>query len=236
MPASGSHEDDERPVVLLVDDDERLLGALRRGLSLRSFEVDVARNADEALARLQTREPDLIVLDILMPGMDGLNLCRLVRDRFALPILMLTARDAVPDRVAGLEAGADDYLVKPFDLQELVARIRALLRRASAEATRKEQVSYGDLSLNPRRWFAQRAGEPLALTATEFRLLDLFMRSPGQVFTREDILATLWGDEWLGMESNVVDVHVANLREKLEASGRPRIIKTVRGVGYLLGE
>jgi two-component system response regulator MprA len=236
MPASGSHEGDERPVVLLVDDDERLLGALRRGLSLRSFQVDVARNADEALARLQTREPDLIVLDILMPGMDGLNLCRLVRDRFALPILMLTARDAVPDRVAGLEAGADDYLVKPFDLQELVARIRALLRRASAEATRKEQVSYGDLSLNPRRWFAQRAGEPLALTATEFRLLDLFMRSPGQVFTREDILATLWGDEWLGMESNVVDVHVANLREKLEASGRPRIIKTVRGVGYLLGE
>jgi two-component system response regulator MprA len=236
MPASGSHEGDERPVVLLVDDDERLLGALRRGLSLRSFEVDVARNADEALARLQTREPDLIVLDILMPGMDGLDLCRLVRDRFALPILMLTARDAVPDRVAGLEAGADDYLVKPFDLQELVARIRALLRRASAEATRKDQLSYGDLSLNPRRWFAQRAGEPLALTATEFRLLDLFMRSPGQVFTREDILATLWGDEWLGMESNVVDVHVANLREKLEASGRPRIIKTVRGVGYLLGE
>ena len=236
MPASGSHEGDERPVVLLVDDDERLLGALRRGLSLRSFQVDVARNADEALARLQTREPDLIILDILMPGMDGLNLCRLVRDRFALPILMLTARDAVPDRVAGLEAGADDYLVKPFDLQELVARIRALLRRASAEATRKEQISYGDLSLNPRRWFAQRAGEPLALTATEFRLLDLFMRSPGQVFTREDILATLWGDEWLGMESNVVDVHVANLREKLEASGRPRIIKTVRGVGYLLGE
>jgi len=236
MPASGSHEGDERPVVLLVDDDERLLGALRRGLSLRSFQVDVARNADEALARLQTREPDLIVLDILMPGMDGLNLCRLVRDRFALPILMLTARDAVPDRVAGLEAGADDYLVKPFDLQELVARIRALLRRASAEATRKEQISYGDLSLDPRRWFAQRAGEPLALTATEFRLLDLFMRSPGQVFTREDILATLWGDEWLGMESNVVDVHVANLREKLEAGGRPRIIKTVRGVGYLLGE
>jgi two-component system response regulator MprA len=236
MPASGSHEGDEQPVVLLVDDDERLLGALRRGLSLRSFQVDVARNADEALARLQTREPDLIVLDILMPGMDGLNLCRLVRDRFALPILMLTARDAVPDRVAGLEAGADDYLVKPFDLQELVARIRALLRRASAEATRKEQISYGDLSLNPRRWLAQRAGEPLALTATEFRLLDLFMRSPGQVFTREDILATLWGDEWLGMESNVVDVHVANLREKLEARGRPRIIKTVRGVGYLLGE
>lgn len=238
MPASASlkGEGKEPPVVLLIDDDERLLGALRRGLSLRSFQVDVARNADEALSHLQAREPDVIVLDIVMPGMDGLSLCRLVRDRFALPILMLTARDAVPDRVAGLEAGADDYLVKPFDLQELVARIRALLRRTSAEGARKEQLAYGDLTLNPRRWSARRAGEPLALTATEFRLLDLFMRFPGHVLTREDILAAVWGDEWLGMESNVVDVHVANLREKLEANGRPRVIKTVRGVGYALGE
>jgi two-component system, OmpR family, response regulator MprA len=235
MQASGSPEGGERPVVLLVDDDEHLLGALRRGLSLRSFEVEVAGNADEALARLQAREPDVIVLDILMPGMDGLNLCRLVRERFAVPILMLTARDAVPDRVAGLEAGADDYLVKPFDLQELVARIRALLRRASAEAARKEQLAFGDLTLDARRWKAERAGESLTLTATEFRLLCLFMRAPGQVFTREDILATIWGDEWVSMESNVVDVHVANLREKLEASGGTRIIKTVRGVGYLLG-
>jgi two-component system response regulator MprA len=236
MPAPVPSEGDDQPVVLLVDDDERLLGALRRGLTLRSFQVDVARNADEALVRLQEREPHLIVLDILMPGMDGLDLCRLVRERFGLPILMLTARDAVPDRVAGLEAGADDYLAKPFDLQELVARIRALLRRAGAEASRKEPLTYADLSLDARHWNAQRAGEPLPLTATEFRLLDLFMRSPGQVLTREHILATLWGGEWLGVESNVVDVHIRNLREKLETDGRPRIIKTVRGVGYVLGE
>jgi two-component system response regulator MprA len=235
MPGSKSREGDEQPVVLLVDDDERLLGALRRGLTLRSFQVETACNADEALSQIQARRPDVIVLDIVMPGMDGLNLCRLVRDRYTCPILMLTARDAVPDRVAGLEAGADDYLVKPFDLQELVARLRALLRRASAESA-PEQIVLGDLTLEPRRWLARRADEPLALTATEFRLLELFMRSPGHVLTREDILASLRGDEWLGTESNIVDVHVGNLREKLEAGGRPRIIKTVRGVGYALGE
>jgi two-component system response regulator MprA len=235
MAATKSREGDEQPVVLLVDDDERLLGALRRGLTLRSFQVEAASNADEALSRIQARRPDVIVLDIVMPGMDGLSLCRLVRDRFTCPILMLTARDAVSDRVAGLEAGADDYLVKPFDLQELVARLRALLRRASAESA-PEQIVFGDLTVEPRRWLAQRADEPLALTATEFRLLELFMRSPGHVLTREDILASLRGDEWLGTESNIVDVHVGNLREKLEARGRSRIIKTVRGVGYTLGE
>ena len=235
MATGKSREADDQPIVLLVDDDERLLGALRRGLTLRSFQVDAAANADEALSRLQSRRPDVIVLDIVMPGMDGLSLCRLVRDRYTCPILMLTARDAVPDRVAGLEAGADDYLVKPFDLQELVARLRALLRRAIVESEPQEIV-FGDLVLEPRRWLAQRAGEPLPLTATEFRLLELFMRSPGHVLTREDILANLRGDEWLGTESNIVDVHVGNLREKLEAGGRPRIIKTVRGVGYALGE
>ncbi|MGA2285312.1 MAG: response regulator transcription factor [Dehalococcoidia bacterium] len=235
MATGKSREADDQPIVLLVDDDERLLGALRRGLTLRSFQVDAAANADEALSRLQSRRPDVIVLDIVMPGMDGLSLCRLVRDRYTCPILMLTARDAVPDRVAGLEAGADDYLVKPFDLQELVARLRALLRRAGAESEPPEIV-FGDLVLEPQRWLARRAGEPLALTATEFRLLELFMRSPGHVLTREDILASLRGDEWLGTESNIVDVHVGNLRLKLEAGGRPRIIKTVRGVGYALGE
>ncbi|MGZ3583779.1 MAG: response regulator transcription factor [Ktedonobacterales bacterium] len=236
MPAQQSQENVERPVVLLVDDDERLLGALRRGLSLRSFQVDTACNADEAMACLQAREPDVMVLDIVMPGMDGLSLCRLVRDSFACPILMLTARDAVPDRVAGLDAGADDYLVKPFDLQELVARLRALLRRSTADSSRAEKLVYDDVVLHTRRWSARRGDEALPLTATEFRLLELFMRSLGSVLAREDILATLWGEQWLGTESNVVDVHVANLREKLEAGGRPRIIKTVRGVGYALGD
>ena len=226
-PASG------QPQVLLVDDDERLLAALRRGLSLRSFHVDSARNADEALAHLKTGWPDVVVLDIMMPGMDGLSLCRLMRQTTPVPILMLTARDGVPDRVAGLEAGADDYLVKPFDLEELVARLRALLRR-TADGSRKELLSFGDLTLDRRQWTAQRGDEALSLTATEFRLLELLMRFPGRVFSREDILTALWGPEWLGVESNVVDVHVANLREKLEAGGRSRIIKTVRGVGYTL--
>jgi two-component system, OmpR family, response regulator MprA len=172
----------------------------------------------------------------MMPGMDGLDLCRLIRDNASVPILMLTARDSVPDRVAGLEAGADDYLVKPFDLEELLARIRALLRRAGREAPRREQLSYADLTLDLRSWAAHRSGEPLSLTAKEFRLLEHFMRFPERVLTREDILAAVWGQEWLAAESNVVDVHVGNLREKLEAEGRPRLIKTIRGVGYMLKE
>jgi two-component system response regulator MprA len=219
--------------VLLVDDDERLLAALRRGLALRSFHVDAARNADEAQAHFRAAWPDVVVLDIMMPGMDGLSLCRLMRETTPVPILMLTARDGVPDRVAGLEAGADDYLVKPFDLDELVARLRALLRR-TADGSRKERLSFGDLVLDRRQWTAERGDEPLSLTATEFRLLELFMRFPGRVFSREEILAALWGEEWLGGESNVVDVHIANLREKLETGGHARVIKTVRGVGYTL--
>jgi two-component system response regulator MprA len=237
MPASIEGEGKERPVVLLVDDDERLLRVLRRGLSLRSFQISLARNADEALAHLQEHEPDLIVLDIMMSGMDGIGLCRLIRESSSLPILMLTARDGVDDRVAGLEAGADDYLVKPFDLQELVARIRALLRRAATETAQTEKLChYKSLTLDRRQWTAERDNEPLSLTATEFRLLDLFMRFPEQVLTRGDILAAVWGQEWVEMESNVVDVHVANLRAKLESKGSPRIIQTIRGAGYTMRE
>jgi two-component system response regulator MprA len=219
--------------VLVVDDDRRLLAALRRGLSLRGFNVGLARDSGEALGYLRGEWPDIIVLDIMMPGMDGLSLCRLVRETANTPILMLTARDTVSDRVAGLEAGADDYLVKPFAFDELVARIQALLRRSRPAVPAREQLTYADLALDGKTWTAKRRGQPLTLTATEFRLLEHFMRSPEQVRTREDLLAGLWGED-SPVESNVVDVHVANLRQKLETGGQSRLIQTIRGVGFML--
>jgi two-component system response regulator MprA len=232
-PGSSGGEGSEQPRVLVVDDDQRLLTALQRGLSLRGFNVGLATDSGQAFGYLQGRWPDIIVLDIMMPGMDGLSLCRLVRETENTPILMLTARDSVRDRVAGLEAGADDYLVKPFALDELVARIQALLRRSRPSVPPTERLSYADLVLDPRAWTAVRRGQRLVLTATEFRLLEKFLRSPEQVLTREELLAGLWGED-TPVESNVVDVHVANLRQKLETGGRPRLIRTIRAVGYML--
>jgi two-component system, OmpR family, response regulator MprA len=220
--------------VLVVDDDERLREALRRGLALHGFEVGLASDAGAALGYVQARWPDVLVIDIMMPGMDGISLCRVVRESSSVPILMLTARDAVEDRVAGLEAGADDYIVKPFDLQELVARIEAILRRLALDSPRQDKLSYADLILNWKAWSAFRAGERIPLTATEFRLLELFMRQPERLLTRDDIMAEL--GEQSPIESNVVDVHVANLRRKLEEKGRPRLIQTIRGAGYMLKE
>jgi len=232
-PDISSGKDPQRPRVLVVDDDRRLLAALRRGLSLRGFDVGLARDSGEALGYLRGRWPDIIVLDIMMPGMDGLTLCRLVRETETIPILMLTARDSVPDRVAGLEAGADDYLVKPFAFNELVARVQALLRRTRPSAPPTERLSYADLTLDRKTWAAMRGGQRLIVTATEFRLLEQFMRSAEQVKTREELLTGLWGED-SPVESNVIDVHVANLRQKLEAGGRARLIQTIRGVGYML--
>ncbi len=232
-PDSPGGEESGQPRVLVVDDDRRLLTALQRGLSLRGFNVGLARDSGQALGYLQAQWPDIIVLDIMMPGMDGLSLCRLVRETESTPILMLTARDSVADRVAGLEAGADDYLVKPFAFDELLARIQALLRRSRPSAPSKERLTYADLVLDPKAWTAVRGGQPLILTATEFRLLEHFMRFPEQVLTREALLAGLWGED-SPVESNVVDVHVANLRQKLEAGDRPRLIRTIRAVGYML--
>jgi two-component system response regulator MprA len=235
-----SNEPPEEPSspsrVLVVDDDERLLSALKRGLSLRGFDVRLARDAGQALPFLHGDWPNLIILDIMMPGMDGLSFCQLVRQKVSVPILMLTARDSVPDRVAGLEAGADDYLVKPFELDELVARLRALLRRGGARQAASTPLTYADVVLDPSVWTATRGGEPLRLTAKEFRLLEHFMRTPERVLDREAILVAVWGEEWLGTRSNVVDVHVANLRQKLEAGDRSRLIHTVRSVGYMLKE
>jgi len=220
------------PRVLVVDDDERLLLALSRGLRLRGFQVALASEASQALPYLDAGWPQVVVLDVMLPGTDGLTLCQRVRQSSDVPILMLTARDSVPDRVAGLEAGADDYLVKPFSLDELVARLRALLRRA-ADRPRPRRLAYADLELDLRSWRASRGGQPLPLTATEFRLLELFLRHPEEVLSRDEVLAAVWGDD-PPVESNVVDVHVANLRQKLESGGRPRLIQTVRGVGYVL--
>jgi two-component system response regulator MprA len=229
----ASHVAGRQPRVLVVDDDERLLATLHRGLSLRGFDVGLASRSDQALVYLQGGWPNVMVLDVMMPGMDGISLCRLVRESSDLPILMLTALDSVPDRVAGLEAGADDYLVKPFALDELVARLQALLRRTRLSVTAVQALSYADLTLDRKSWSASRGGRPLSLTATEFRLLEHFMRHPEEVLDRDEIMTALWGAD-SPVESNVVDVHVANLRQRLEESGGPRLIQTVRGVGYTL--
>jgi DNA-binding response OmpR family regulator len=225
----------KQPEVLIVDDDQHLLTALSRGLTLQGFGVASARNAREALDSVESSRPDVMVLDIMMPGLDGLQMCQLVRDQYpAVAILMLTALDSVPDRVAGLRAGADDYLVKPFALDELVARLHALLRRSGA-ASESVELAYGDVALNTATWSATRGGEPLPLTTKEFKLLELLLRSPGRVITRDQILTTIWGGE-PPIESNVVDVHVANLRQKLEAGSRTRLIRTIRGVGFAIRE
>jgi two-component system response regulator MprA len=221
------------PRVLLVDDDPRLLLALRRALSLKGFAVETARDAGEALRFIEQSWGDIIVLDVMMPVVDGIALCRLIRDRVQSPILMLTALDSVPDRVAGLEAGADDYLTKPFATEELIARIQALLRRARPEQARVMTLSFNDVALNTGTWEASRAGRRLTLTSKEFRILEALMRAPDRVLTREDILSAAWQDEE-AVESNVVDVHMASLRGKLESEGDSRIIQTIRGVGYAL--
>jgi len=224
------------PHVLVVDDDPRLLTALRRALSLKGFDVETAKDAGEALRFIENSWQDVIVLDVMMPVVDGLSLCRLIRDRVQSPILMLTAMDSVTDRVKGLEAGADDYLAKPFATDELVARLRALLRRARPPETpaRASALAFANLSLDSGLWEASRGGRKLVLTSKEFRILEALMRIPGRVLTREDILGAAWQDEEVAVESNVVDVHVASLRQKLEANGEPRLIQTVRGVGYAL--
>jgi DNA-binding response OmpR family regulator len=221
--------------VLLVDDDARLLDALRRGLSLSGFEVTTAKEAGQALSCVETGWPDVMVLDIMMPGLDGLSLCRLVRERSSVRILMLTALDSVPDRVAGLQMGADDYLVKPCALDELIARIEALMRRSAVPTPTEDRLSFGDMTLNSATWAVYRDGEQIPTTAKEFRLLKIFLENPGRVLTREDILDAVWGQDKT-VESNVIDAHIANLRLKLEAGGKKRLVHTVRGVGYVLKE
>jgi two-component system, OmpR family, response regulator MprA len=221
------------PRVLVVDDDPAVLSGLRRALALEGYAVQVAESGEAALALAAAEAPDVVVLDVMLPDVDGLTVCRRLRDVGTMPIVLLTAKDTVPDRVAGLDRGADDYLVKPFALDELLARVRAQLRRSQHRADRLLQ--YADLRLDLETREATRLGEPLRLTPREFELLAAFLRHPRQVLSREQLCQRVWGFAFEG-ESNFVDVAVKELRKKLEADGRPRLIQTVRGYGYALRE
>jgi two-component system response regulator MprA len=219
--------------ILVVDDERPVRDALGRALRLEGYEVDLAADGQEALVSLARRSVDAIVLDVLMPVMDGLETSRLLRRRDdKTPILMLTARHEVSDRVAGLDAGADDYLVKPFALEELLARLRALLRRSSGGDGR---LSFADLTLDTGTRDVSRGDRQIELTRTEFLLLELFLRNPRQVLTRDVIFDRVWGYDF-GPTSNSLEVYVGYLRRKTEAGGEPRLIHTVRGVGYALRE
>lgn len=218
--------------VLVVDDDTKILSMMRRGLIFAGYEVDTAESGEQALEKTIAALPDVVILDVMLPGMDGLEVCRRLRAAEpGLPILLLTARDRVPDRVAGLDAGADDYLVKPFAFDELLARIRAVLRRAGSE--QPEALTFADITMDTTTHDVTRAGRPLDLTLTEYQLLEYFMRNPRQVLSRDRIHDAVWGDSFFP-ESNVIDVHIKRLREKLEQHGAPRLIQTIRGVGYSL--
>jgi len=221
--------------ILVVDDERAVRESLRRALELEGYEIALADDGLAALEALETSgEPDAMILDVLMPGLDGLEVARRVRRGGSrLPILMLTARVEVDDRVAGLDAGADDYVTKPFALEELLARVRALLRRTHEDGT--DKLVFADLELEPGTREVRRDGEPIDLTRTEFSLLELFMRNPRQVLTRSIIFERVWGYDF-GFASNSLDVYIGYLRRKTEAGGRPRLIQTVRGVGYALRE
>jgi two-component system response regulator MprA len=221
--------------ILVVDDEPAVREAVERALRLDGHDVVLAADGGEALAAVDERPSDAIVLDVLMPRVDGLELCRRMRLRGdRTPILMLTARDAIADRVAGLDAGADDYLVKPFALDELLARVRALLRRAVPSSDRTPLL-FGDIHLDPVAHEVRRGERTIELTRTEFLLLELFLRHPRQVLTRSLIFENVWGYDF-GPSSNSLEVYMGYLRRKTEAGGEPRVLHTVRGVGYVLRE
>jgi two-component system response regulator MprA len=223
--------------ILVVDDERAVRESLRRALELEGYEIELAADGREALSRLTENgdtQPDVVILDVLMPGVDGLEVCRrLRRGGNMVPVLMLTARDEIENRVAGLDAGADDYVTKPFALEELVARVRALLRRTSD--TDDEVLRFADVELDPGTREVRRAGQTIELTRTEFALLELFMTNPRQVLTRSIIFERVWGYDF-GFASNSLDVYIGYLRRKTEIDGKPRLIQTVRGVGYALRE
>jgi DNA-binding response OmpR family regulator len=220
------------PQVLVVDDEASVRNALERALRLEGFAVSTAAGGREALAAVAQRPPSVIVLDVTMPDVDGVSVVRRLRaDGLDVPVCILSARDDVADRVAGLQAGADDYLVKPFAIAELTARLHALLRRRGEPGP--GPVLVGDLVIDPRRHVATRAGRDLGLTRREFDLLEVLARHQGQVLSREQLLRLVWGYA-ADVETNVVDVFVGYLRRKLEAGGEPRMFRTVRGVGWVL--
>ncbi len=221
--------------ILVVDDERAVRESLRRALALEGYEIELAEDGRQALERLEAdAQPDAVILDVLMPGPDGLEVCRRLRKTGSrVPVLMLTAQDEVENRVAGLDAGADDYVTKPFALEELLARLRALLRRSSPETG--DVLRFADIELNPSTREVSRGGEPIELTRTEFSLLELFLTNPRQVLTRSIIFERVWGYDF-GFASNSLDVYIGYLRRKTEVGGRPRLIQTVRGVGYALRE
>jgi len=217
--------------ILVIDDDPRITTMLRRGLGYEGYTVDTALSGQQGLELAREHSPDLVVLDIMMPGMDGLEVCRRFRAEGKVPILMLTARDGVADRVLGLNTGADDYLVKPFAFEEFLARVKALLRRGQAPLP--EQLEYGDLLLDTGSRKAFRQGREIKLTTTEYRLLELFLRHPHQVLPKKMLLERVWGYDF-GGDSNVLEVYIRYLRNKLETAGGSRLIHTMRGSGYVL--
>jgi two-component system response regulator MprA len=221
--------------ILVVDDDHAVRESLRRSLVFNGYEVDLADNGETALKAVATHHPDAIVLDVMMPRLDGIATCRALRaSGDDVPILVLTARDAIADRVAGLDAGADDYLTKPFALEELLARLRALLRRTTPEPG-AAIYTYADLSLDPVTREVKRGERPISLTRTEFALLELFLRHTRQVLERSQILEDVWGFDF-PTSANSLEVYVGYLRRKTEGEDDPRLIHTVRGVGYVLRE
>lgn len=232
--------------VLVVDDEDNIIELIRLGLRYEGFQVETASNGEQGIALAQRVNPDLVILDVMMPGIDGIEVCRRLRNNPTtrdVPILMLTAKDEVSDRILGLQTGADDYLTKPFDFYELLERIKAILRRQNrARSTsggvtfdeNSQVLQFNDLSMNTATREVTRAGHPVELTATEYNLLHLFMSHPRQVLDRQTILNRVWGYDFLG-ETNIIEVYVRYLREKIEDSpSSPRLIVTVRGVGYVL--
>ncbi len=228
--------------ILVVEDEPSIAGFVRRGLHFEGYDVDVVADGPGALRVLRDNPPDLLVLDVMVPGVDGLEIARRVRAAEAaeklpaIPILMLTARDAIADRVTGLRAGADDYLVKPFDFDELLARIEALLRRATAAGNQpasRETLQFADLIVDLGGRTVRRGGRDIHLTAREFDLVVLFLRHPEKVLPRATIMTRIWGDDFFG-DSNVLEVFIASIRRALEAGGERRLLQTVRGVGYVL--
>ena len=221
--------------LLVVDDDRAVRESLRRALTLEGYVVELAEDGADGLGRIALVSPDAVVLDVAMPNVDGIEMCRRLRhDGSTVPVLMLTARESVSDRVAGLDAGADDYLVKPFALEELFARLRAILRRSDGAAP-GDVLEFSDLTLDTGTRIVRRGERDIELTRTEFSLLELFLRNPRQVLTRSVIFERVWGYDF-GPTSNSLEVYVGYLRRKTEAGGEPRLLHTVRGVGYALRE